>query len=142
MSKLEHERRLQDMAVIRQKLGCKADLAEVYSPPRVTEVAKELGMRQGFALDLTVPTPSGYVWDFAKRNCRRRALESIRSVKPFMVIGSPECTAYSRLQELFNMNTQEKRDDILRRRKEAEVHLRFCMLIYRIQMQGGRYFTH
>ena len=29
-------------------------VAEIYSPPRVTELAKEFGMHPGFALDITV----------------------------------------------------------------------------------------
>ena len=33
-----------DMAVVRDKLGCKHDVSELYSPPRVVKMAKTLGM--------------------------------------------------------------------------------------------------
>ena len=32
----------------------KPDISEVYSPPRIAEEAAKVGLRQGFALDLTV----------------------------------------------------------------------------------------
>ena len=61
---------LRDMMVVREKLGCRNDLSEVYSVPRVAEVAAELGLKHGFSLDLSRPTPSGYVWNFWRRECR------------------------------------------------------------------------
>ena len=96
--------RLSSMEVIRQALGCRADLSEVYSPPRIVAEAKRMGMRGGFSLDFTVPGPDGYVWDFDKAECRSRALKLVRKVKPYMLIGSPECTPFSTLQNL-NMRT-------------------------------------
>ena len=44
-----------DMAVVRAKLGCKHDVSEFYSPPRVVKKARKLGMKGGASLDLTVP---------------------------------------------------------------------------------------
>ena len=51
-----------DMAVVIQKLGCDHDVSEFYSPPRVVKMARELGMKGGVSLDLTVPASDGYVW--------------------------------------------------------------------------------
>ena len=41
-----------DMAAVREKLGCKHDVSEFYSPPRVLNMAKTLCMRGGVPLDL------------------------------------------------------------------------------------------
>ena len=41
-----------------------------------------------------------------------------------------------------NMRTPEGRAKVLKARKDAEVHLRFCAAMYRFQMEGGRYFLH
>ena len=41
------------------------DVSEVYSPPRVTEVAEATGLRQGWALDLTVNKDDGKPWDLS-----------------------------------------------------------------------------
>ena len=75
-------------------------MSEVYNVPRVAEIARELGMTQGFFLDLSRPTESGYVWNFWKRECRERALRPVRALKPFMLIGSPECRIWCPLQHL------------------------------------------
>ena len=48
-----------DMAVVREKLWCKHDVSEFYSPPRVVKMARKLGMRGAVSLDLTVPASDG-----------------------------------------------------------------------------------
>ena len=46
-------------------------VAEVYSPPRVTEKAKEYGLGAGWSLDLTVRDPlDNQPWDFTKKEHR------------------------------------------------------------------------
>ena len=57
-----------DMAVVRAKLGCKHDVSEFYSPPRVVKMARKLGMKGGVSLDLTVPASDGFVWDFSRKH--------------------------------------------------------------------------
>ena len=92
MAAMEFEGRLCDMAVVRKKSGCKSDVSEVYSPPRIVTVAQAAGFRGGFSLDLTAPDPDGHVWDFmihANSVCARKMLDAQR---PYMLIGSPPCT--------------------------------------------------
>ena len=38
---------------------------EIYSPPRATEVAESIGLRPGWALDLTVKRDDGTPWDLS-----------------------------------------------------------------------------
>ena len=50
------------------------------------------------------------------------------------------CTAFSRLQNWnFNKMSKEKREGIINAGRE---HLKFCMLLYRIQHENGMYFLH
>ena len=73
LERFESEGRLRDMANVREKLGCKADVAEVYSPPRIVTVAQAAGLRGGFSLDLTAPSPDGHTWDFSVHSNRVKA---------------------------------------------------------------------
>ena len=82
----------------------KDDVVEMYSPPRIVQ---EVGLRQyggvrlkpGWSLDLTLNDPvTKQAWDFTKSSCRQRAWEMVQSGEPFMLIGSPPCTAFSSLQ--------------------------------------------
>eukprot|EP00972_Heterocapsa_arctica_P016733 2468579-Heterocapsa_arctica.AAC.1 len=43
----------------------RADVSEVYSPPRVTTMAKAMGMRAGWALDIRTVDEQGRRWDFS-----------------------------------------------------------------------------
>ena len=59
--------RLREISAVFQSAGPR--VAEVYSPPRVTELAERFGMRKGFALDLTTG------WDFTIARHRANALK-------------------------------------------------------------------
>ena len=54
----------------------KVDVAEMYSPPRVTEVAKRFKLKAGEAIDLSAG------WDFRKRRTVRRLRSTLRSASP------------------------------------------------------------
>ena len=86
-----------DMAVVRARLGCKLDVSEFYSPPRVVKMARNLGMKGGVSLDLTVPASDGFIWDFSRKHCRDKAMEMINDEKPLFLMLSPECTPYSNI---------------------------------------------
>ena len=69
-------------------------MCEVFSPPRVGKEATKFGMKPGDAMDLTT------VWDFNLASHRARAEEYVDKEKPLVLIGSPPCAAFSRLQSL------------------------------------------
>ena len=51
------------------------DVAEIFSPPRVTKQAYKFDLRPGFALDLTTNDPvDGKPWDFRDPVKREREL--------------------------------------------------------------------
>ena len=86
-------------------------MSERYSPPRVTAEIKRMKHRHllpGFALDLKVVDPDdGMPWDFSKSGKREKARRMRRRQRPYMLIGLPECTAFSVLQ---NLNKAKSRD--------------------------------
>ena len=71
-------------------------VSEMYFPPRVIDLLRRMKSRHllpGFAFDLTVVDPEDNLpWDFTRSEKRERARELIREQKPYMLIGSPECT--------------------------------------------------
>ena len=68
------------------------DIAEFYSPERVTAAARLIGLRTGLAMDLT----NG--WDFNLPSHREAARRYVKEVEPWLIIGSPECSMFSTLQ--------------------------------------------
>ena len=79
------------------------DVVEIFSQPRVCQDRSFDGveLRPGYSLDLTLNDPkAGKQWDLSKPQVQDRVRKLIRDTKPFCVIGSPPCTAFSPLQEI------------------------------------------
>ena len=70
------------------------DVVEVFSPERVGQACARYGLQQGTAMDIK----SGYDFDLAADWARCWA--KIEKEQPTLIIGSPPCTLFSRLQEL------------------------------------------
>ena len=62
------------------------DVAEIYSPPRVTKLIEQVRSKHilpGFAFDITVVDPDdGLPWDFNLESKRSKARAKIREQKP------------------------------------------------------------
>ena len=117
----------------------RVDMSEMFSPERVTSVCKQYGLIPGQAMDIK----NGF--DFDLTADRKKAWDSILQDKPKLVIGSPPCTFFSRLQEL---NKHMYRNDEIWMAKfqenieQAKRYVRFCAKIYEHQREAGRYFLH
>ena len=60
-----------------------------------------------------------------------------------MLIGSPECVAFSTWQYLNEtMANASQPQKMLKRKIEAKLHIDFVASLYREQLEGGRYFLH
>ena len=121
----------------------RAIVAEIYSAPRVTDMARRrsrIGIVPGLALDLTVKDEDGKPWDFNDPAQRRKAEALINEQKPLLLIGSPMCTAFSNIQNLNKM----KRDPAVveKEYEKARVHLKWCCQLYMAQINKGAYFLH
>jgi hypothetical protein len=120
-----------------------AKIVELYSPPRVTKELSSMPMlplSAGSTFDLRRGA-DGRSWDFTKASDRAAALRQIRAERPALVIGSPPCTMFSRL----NINLNAKKigaGEWARRRAEGMVHLRFAVQVYQEQLRCGRHFLH
>ena len=97
----------------------------------MTEAAVKIGLKAGLAMDLT----NG--WDFRLSWHREAAGRYIREVKPWLLVGSPECRMSSSLQNL-SKKTAEKGQE----RAEAEKHIQFVCQLYKILHEEGRKSLH
>ena len=120
-------------------------VTDIYSPPRVTKLLSRVRSRHlmaGFAFDITVLDPDdGQPWDFNVKAKRDKARAMIREQRPYTLIGSPMCTAFSTWQRL---NAARTRDPAAmeRAKQGAILHLNFVAELYAEQLDGGRYFLH
>lgn len=118
-------------------------MAEFYSPPRISALAKELpsyGIAPELALDLTVPDENGEPWEFSRPSMRAKAEKLLDAQAPTLLVGSLMCTAFSTWQFINN----KKRDpNIVQAEKKAGlVHLAWMCKLFAKQAAAGRLFLH
>ena len=70
------------------------DIAEVYSPVRMTGEARKVKVKSGLAMDLDTG------WDFGDARHRDAERRSREYDCPLLLAGSPECKLFSSLQNL------------------------------------------
>ena len=110
------------------KLLPKIEVAEIYSPPRVTETAKKMGLRAGWALDITTSDVDGRAWDFNQLEMRNRTVRKLVRDKPILLVGSPMCKAFSQLN---NINYSKMlKEEVEQRLKYGRKHIEFCTKLY------------
>ena len=115
------------------------DVSEVFSPPRVTKVARQFGLSPGYALDLTNVDETGKPWDLSDPEMQEKAIRIQSEQKPWLLIGCPPCHMFSQLQNLVQKATLE---DWQGRYEKARQHLVFCTFLYIRQVEEKRYFLH
>ena len=72
---------------------------------------------------------------------RSKAMQLIRESRPYVVIGSPCCTAFSAWQALNALKTKDP-EKMRRAVARATKHIDFVVSVYREQLENGRYFFH
>ena len=120
-----------DLSLIQQLQRVSVDVAELYSPPRVTAEAQKFGLKTGEAMDILTG------WDFTKDEHKRMAKEYIDKYNPRLIVGSPVCAMFSALQNL-TWWTEEKHY----RWREDRKHLQFEGELHKQQVKEGRWFLH
>ena len=99
----------------------------------------KFGLEQGMAMDIK----SGYDFDLAAGLARRGVV--IKRVKPTLVIGSPPCTLFSRLQQLNKHMYQDSKTWLAKFQEcmqQAKRYVKFCVDIYNYHLSEGCYFVH
>ena len=118
----------------------KMEVAEVYSPPRVTRMAEQMGLRAGWALDLTTHDDDGRAWNFDQLEMRNRAVRRLLRDEPTLLIGSPMCTAFGQMNHI-NYSRMDPME-VKAHKEYGRRHFEFCTKLYDMQWNAGRYFLH
>ena len=118
-------------------------VTELFSPPRVNAELSEdsvNGIAAGTSFDLIIDQESGEAWDFLSADHRRKCWSRLRAEDPWVVIGSPPCTAFSIINGLnkFRVAAETRERKLI----EGKVLLNFALDVYTWQHRRGRYFVH
>ena len=93
------------------------------------------------ALDLSAVDPDdGKPWDFNDPEKRRKALKKVFTERSLLLIGSPMCSSFSRLQNL-NWGRMDP-EEVERVKSYGRKHFRFACKLYSMQKELNLYFLH
>ena len=90
----ETEETLNDLHAFGVEKGSSPDLVEMFGPGRFDEAAAHCGLTPGIAFDLKTG------WDFNIPRHVEAFWRYLERVKPYVVVGSPDCKAFSTIMNL------------------------------------------
>ncbi len=116
----------------------KYEVAELFSPPRVSKRAREIhGMRGGWNFDVRVEDHvTRERWDLLQRRRRIQARSLLKEEGTELLVCSPPCTAFSIIQNLNPGSVTPQRLE------DAVTLVKFSIQMCRQQMALGRYFVY
>ena len=80
-------------------------------------------------------------YDLSSEAVQRQVLRQIESTTAQLIICSPPCTKFSRLQALnLYLNDDAWRIEFEKERLKAIKHIDFCLMLCKVQQRRGRYF--
>ena len=89
------------------------DVSEIFSRARVTKVAEKFNLRGGYALDiLEKDIVTGKAWDLDKDKFQGQLWSLLAKVKSRLVVATPPCRTFSRLQNLRKTRMSHEEWDI------------------------------
>ena len=110
------------------------DVAEVFTPPRAVRRAQSKGLVAGWSMDkLHIDCFSGKSWDLSNRDMVKSAWRLLYKTRPGLLILSPPCTVFSRMQNLNEPVSEE-------RWNEGVSFINLCVAMCRYQLKHGRHF--
>ena len=119
-------------------LGCdsiSAHVGEVFCRDRFTRRCQEFGLHPGYALDLSTG------WDMNDKEHVEEANRLQDEVRPWLLIGSPECKAFCLLMRGWNRDKMDP-DKHCALRQEGLAHLLLCIKMYLKQLEHHHFFLH
>jgi len=135
----EEECRMRRMSIAAdRKSRGKYDVAEIFSPPRVSLQARKRGMAGGWSLDwMHVDPISGMKWDLRQPHTQKKVVDMIRRDKPRVIVACPPCTLFSQLQWL----SGDPKERAPEKWAEAVAMVEFAVQVCELQLAEGRGFV-
>ena len=114
-------------------------VTELFGPGKFTSRAASFGLNPGHAFDLRLKDENGVPWDLSDPERQKVCEAIIDEEKPYLLVGSPICKAFSTIMNLNKGRDPEAYEAAV---MEGIRHLKFCAKMYAKQVQSGRYFLH
>ena len=110
----------------------------ILNPSKFASCATRLGLREGFAVDLTTARASGTMWDLSLEDDKAELKRVQNREQPELLVGSPPSDEFSSL-----LNTCAEAQEISKLKTEKiEPQIRVCAQSYKLQMEMRKHLDH
>ena len=126
-----------ELCILSNELNA-CETTAILNPSKFAPYAMRLGLREGFAVDLTTARANGAMWDFSLEDDRAELRRVQNREQPELLARSPPSDEFSSL-----LNTcVEAREVCKLRTEKIEPQIRAYEESYKLQMEMRRHFVH
>ena len=126
-----------ELCIISNELNA-CETTAILNPTKFASFGTRLGLREGFAVDLTTARANGTMWDLSLEDDRAELRRVQNREQPELLAGSPPSDDFN---SLFN-TCAEPREISKFKTKRIEPQTRTCVQAYKLQMEMQKHFVH
>ena len=128
---------IMELCILSNELNA-CEATAILNPSKFASCATRLGLREGFAVDLTTARANGTMWDLSLEDDKAELRRVQNREQPELLVGSPPSDEFSSL-----LNTcVEAREVSKLRTEKIEPQIRACVQSYKLQMEMRKHFVH
>ena len=106
------------------------------NPSKFASMRTRFGLREGFAVDLTIARANGTMWDLSLEDDKAELRRVQNREQPELLVGSPSTDEFSSL-----VSTRAAREITKLKTEKIEPQIRACVQSYKLQMEMQRHFV-
>ena len=128
---------IMELCILSNELNA-CETTATLNPSKFTSCARRLGLREGFAVDLTTESANGTMWDLSLEDDRAELRRVQNREQPELLAGSPPSDDFNSL-----LSTCVESQEISKLKTERiERQIRTCVQAYKLQMEMQKHFVH
>ena len=126
-----------ELCILSNELNA-CETTAILNPSKFASCATLLGLREGFAVDLTTARANGTMWDLSLEDGRAELRRVQNREQPELLAGSPPSDGFSS----WLSTRAEPREIIKLKTEKIEPQIRACVQSYKLQMEMQKHFVH
>ena len=125
-----------ELCILSNELNA-CEITAVLNSSKFASCATRLGLREGFAVDLTTARANGTMWDLSLEDDRAELRRIQNREQPELLLGSSSSDEFSS-----SLSTRAAREISKLRAEKIESQIRACVQSYMLQMEMQKHFVH
>ena len=120
---------IMELCILSNELNA-CETTGILNPSKFASCATRLGLREGFAVDLTTARANGTMWDLSLEDDKAELRRVQNREQPELLLGSPSSDEFSSL-----LSTRAAREISKLKTEKIEPQIRTCVQSYKLQME-------